>query len=137
MQSTVSLWIEVGKYTDASGMNPFQELYDLAISVLSLPNSNAEVERLFSQLNLVKTNLRNRLSTSSVSAVLTIRSGLKRVEKCCHSYELPASAVQKISTMAAYTSSVPSSNSSVNTVVVPDLENGENVEEDVLFSIRG
>ena len=28
------------------------DFYELAISVLSLPHSNAEVERLFSQLNI-------------------------------------------------------------------------------------
>lgn len=73
------------------------------MTLLCLPHSNGEAERIFSQMNLVKSKIRNRLSTPSVNAVLTVRYGLKRVEKCCYSYELPMNIVNKIGTMAAYT----------------------------------
>lgn len=56
---TVQFWCKVYNYKDASGENPFHELSRFAMSVLVLPISNAEVERIFSQLNLVKTNVRN------------------------------------------------------------------------------
>lgn len=46
--NTISFWSEVFNYTDASGLNPFTELSSLAIRLLVLPWSNAEVERLFS-----------------------------------------------------------------------------------------
>lgn len=136
-QSTVSLWTEVGRYRDASDINPFQELYDLAISILSLPHSNAEVERLFSQLNIVKSKLRNRLNTTSVSALLTVRCGLRRLEKCCYSYELPESVVRRIGTMATYTlpqnpvTSCPGP-SSANTVAGPE---SEDEEDENIFSV--
>ena len=105
-----NFWIEVGNYKDASGNNPYQELHEMAMRILSLPHSNAEVERLFSQMNLIKSKLRNKLSTSSVNAVLAIRCGLKRMKSCCYSYELPPSVVKKIGTMAAYLPAQDSSN---------------------------
>lgn len=43
---TVKFWAQVSTYKKAAGMNAFQELADLAITVLSLPHSNAEVERI-------------------------------------------------------------------------------------------
>lgn len=55
-KSTEKIWFEVDRYTDASGINPFEELTELAATILSLPHSNTEVERLFSQLNIVKSS---------------------------------------------------------------------------------
>lgn len=73
ISTTVSFWSEVFMYKDSAGNNTFEELADFALEVLSLPWSNADVERVFSQLNLVKTKLRNRLITSTVNAVLRVR----------------------------------------------------------------
>lgn len=41
--STVEFWNEVIDYKDAAGNNPFADLSQLAISLLSLPHSNAEL----------------------------------------------------------------------------------------------
>ncbi|KAL0830039.1 hypothetical protein ABMA28_003497 [Loxostege sticticalis] len=63
-----------------------EELATFAITVLTLlPHSNADIERVFSQVNLVKTKLRNSLSISTLNAILYVRFGLKRVNKYCHS----------------------------------------------------
>ncbi|KAG0418845.1 hypothetical protein HPB47_004551 [Ixodes persulcatus] len=67
----VSFWSEVAKYKDASGKNPFKELSDFALCVLVLPWSNAEVERVFSQVNIVKSKLRNKMTTFMANALLT------------------------------------------------------------------
>ncbi|KAF0705506.1 Dimer Tnp hAT domain-containing protein [Aphis craccivora] len=63
---------------DASETNPFEELCTLAMQLLVLPWSNADVERLFSQMNLVKTKLRNRMGSKLLDSILTIKSGLRR-----------------------------------------------------------
>ena len=102
--STVKFWNEVCHYKDAAGINPYLDLCQLAISILSLPHSNAEVERLFSQLNLVKSKLRNRINIASVNAVLAIRCGMKRVGKSCDTFELPKEVVSQIGTMQVYKS---------------------------------
>ena len=41
-------------YRDADGENPFEELCYLAPRMLTFPHSNTDVERIFSQLNIVK-----------------------------------------------------------------------------------
>lgn len=123
-QSTVKLWTEIGNYRDASGNNVFQELNDLAISLPCLPHSNAEVERLFSQMNTVKSKPRNRLSTSSVNAVLSVKSGLRRVKKCCYSNELPAKVTCQTGAMATYAPPQPQevSTSTASVLLTPDTD---------------
>lgn len=55
------------------------------MAVLSLPFSNASVERAFSILNLVKSNLRNRLYVKTVDAILCVRFLLNwKRENCCN-----------------------------------------------------
>lgn len=73
ISSTTLFWTEVNAYRDAGGNNPFEELAKFALELLSLPWSNADVERTFSQLNLVKSKIRNRMQVSTVNAILTIR----------------------------------------------------------------
>jgi len=86
--NVVQFWVEVKNYTDACGENPLKELSELALTTLSLPFSNAEVERVFSQMNLIKSKTRNRMGTELLTSLLQIRSGLKRHGKCCHNFIL-------------------------------------------------
>ena len=122
----MEFWNEVRLYKDASDVNPFQEVSNLALVLLVLPWSNADVERAFSQLNLVKTSLRNRMSTTMVNALLTIRAGLKRVNKCCHNYELPTNVLRNIGTMVTY----GSTESRPSTSTADDIMLEEEGEED-------
>lgn len=46
---------------------------------MSLPFSNAAVERLFSDLKNIKTDKRNRLDNETVASILSVKSGLKRM----------------------------------------------------------
>lgn len=55
--STEDFWAEVSSYRDAQDENPFAELSSLAMTVLSLPFSNASIERCFSDMNIVKNKL--------------------------------------------------------------------------------
>lgn len=100
--TTTEFWIEVSKYRDALDTNPFEELSKFAISMLVLPHSNADVERVFSQMNIVKSKIRNKMKPEMVNSILTIRAGLKRTNHTCHDYELPDSVVSKIGTCEAY-----------------------------------
>ncbi|KAH9371553.1 hypothetical protein HPB48_011104 [Haemaphysalis longicornis] len=87
--STQSLWCEVHSCKDACGDNLFAELARFAMSMLGLPHSNAEVERTFSQLKIVKYKLRNKLKPETTNAILVVRAGLKRYQKRCFDCELP------------------------------------------------
>ncbi|KAH9377717.1 hypothetical protein HPB48_001306 [Haemaphysalis longicornis] len=75
ISSTHSFWCEVHSYKDACGENLFAELARFAMSMLVLPYSNAEVERTFSQLNIVNSKLRNKLKPETTNAILVEKSG--------------------------------------------------------------
>jgi hypothetical protein len=59
----------------------------LALTLLSLPFSNATVERLFSLMNIVHSKLRNRLHVRTTEAILQIRYSLKRQNCTCATFE--------------------------------------------------
>nr|CAI5863730.1 unnamed protein product [Callosobruchus analis] len=102
VKHTVEFWVQVYSYRNATDNNPFKNICDVALTLLVLPFSNAEVERIFSQLNIVKNKTRNKLSTDMVNSLLCIRYGLKRYDKCCHDYELPEDVLKIIGTNQAY-----------------------------------
>ena len=104
--SLLSFVIYAHRYFNTSDINPigfWSKILSLAdehifwksttvIIAISLcaPFSNASLERLFSQMNLIKTTLRNRLANDSLNSILRINiSGLslqsfhdEHLEKC-------------------------------------------------------
>lgn len=101
--NTVHFWNEVASYTDASGTHTFAEVSNLAIRLLVLPWSNAEVERLFRQMNVVKNKFRNRMGSKLLDAILTTKAGLKRNSVCCSKYNLPVNILKQIGSTTIYT----------------------------------
>lgn len=126
---TVSFWCEVKKYCDASNINPFEELATFALSRLVLPWSNAEVERIFSELNIVKTKARNRMRPEMINSLLSIRAGLRRRKQCCYNYELPKEVLQQIGTTKIYQATASTSTSTSS--LVPSVE--EDIDDPGLF----
>ncbi|KAL0884118.1 hypothetical protein ABMA27_016137 [Loxostege sticticalis] len=108
---TIKFWAQVLKYKDAAGANTFKDLADLAIAVLSLPHSNAEVERMFSSMNIVKNKLRNRLASTTLNSILLVRNQLKIVKQNCHNYVLPDHVLQKMTKTT--TLATPSTSSTI------------------------
>ncbi|XP_076049531.1 protein FAM200B-like [Oratosquilla oratoria] len=62
------------------------DLSQFALSVLSLPHSNAECERVFSKINLFKTKARNRLKTATVNGALLATECMKSTGSCCKNF---------------------------------------------------
>lgn len=117
VQTSQTFWAEVAQYRDSCGLNPYAELVNLAVFLLSLPYSNAEVERMFSQMNIVKSKLRNKLKLRTVNSILIIRNTLKVQKKCCHNFDLPAQVINQIGTMDAYSNDCNNkSKSSLSTI---------------------
>jgi hypothetical protein len=85
-QDFAQFWIAIGQYENALGENPYAELSEYALSCLSLPVSNAPVERMFSQVTCVKTKYRNRLSLKTLDAIIRIRDYVQSLDKCCISF---------------------------------------------------
>lgn len=106
INDTCKFWAEVYNYRDSGGCSVFEELALFALALLSLPHSNADVERLFSQMNVVKTKLRNRMGLKMLNAILTIRAGLKRQEICCSEFEPSENLLTKIKTLQTYVNEI-------------------------------
>jgi len=104
---TVPFWAEVLQYRNASGTVVFEDIARLALRLLVLPWSNAEIERAFSQVSIVKSKHRNRMGNEMLNGILTIRAGLRRIGKCCHNYEYPTSVLRDIGTMAVFNTNTP------------------------------
>lgn len=80
-------WTDVLNHEDASGEQDFFELGRFILSILSLPFSNASVERAFSQMNLIKSNIRNRMQEDMLESIMRIRSYMSRNDICCNTFE--------------------------------------------------
>lgn len=82
-ETVCKFWIRVSNETDCAGNRLFPMLSDVALAMLTLPMSNAAVERVFSQVTLTKTDLRNRMGIDTLENVLHVKYGLRRNGKCC------------------------------------------------------
>ena len=63
-------WYILKQVCDVNGTLLFANLATFALTVLSIPHSNASSERIWSKLNNEKTKKRNRLSFSTIRAIL-------------------------------------------------------------------
>lgn len=94
-KETVPFWFKVSQYTDMAGDHPFADLAQYCMSCLALPVSNACVERVFSQMNAVKTKARNRLSFPMLEAILGIRTSFSSLEVCCQNMSVSKKMLEK------------------------------------------
>lgn len=65
----------------------FSNISSLVLALLSLSFSNATVERIFLQMNVVHSKLRKRFSVRFVEALLQIRYGLNHYFQSCVNFE--------------------------------------------------
>jgi hypothetical protein len=79
---SVSFWGAALMRCNAIGEKKFGNIAKLALALLSLPLSNATVERVFSHMSIVKSKLRNRLQVSTVESILTVRYSLREQGGC-------------------------------------------------------
>lgn len=69
-------WKKVFLLKNAAGILLFPNLRKVIIYLLILPFSNASVERIFSELNNIKTFHRNNLSSDTISALIFSKQGI-------------------------------------------------------------
>ncbi|CAG5102792.1 Protein of unknown function [Cotesia congregata] len=84
--STVNFWTSVNKIESADGSKTFKDLSAIAIRALSLPTSNADVERVFSVMAVIKTKLRNRMLIPILVALMRVRIHMRVFNICCKDY---------------------------------------------------
>lgn len=81
--SPTKFWLELGDVKDGNNQPKFNILSTFMCSLLALPHSSACVERIFSQLNRIKTKDTNRLLVSSVANRLLAKQAIARQEGSC------------------------------------------------------
>lgn len=72
-KDTSQFWVDVLNITNNNKEQIFNELAIFVLSMLSLPLSNAVVERVFSIMNAVKSKARNRMHMDMLEAIMRIR----------------------------------------------------------------
>lgn len=100
--SSNDYWSQVMEKTDAAGIGKFRNIAKLAVSLLSLPFSNASVERAFSIVNILKDKLRNRLNIETVDALMRIRFLIK--PSTCANFEPSKKMIEKFTSENVYQS---------------------------------
>lgn len=78
-KNVLEFWSFLNTYTNFNNVNPFKEVCQLAILLLTLPHANADVERVFSMCADIKTKKRNRLNSSAMAALVQVKMDLKSV----------------------------------------------------------
>lgn len=75
-------WGNISQIRSPLGEHLFRNLSMFALGILSLPHSNAECERTFSKINLIKTKVRNRLCNKTINGAVLASQVVKKVGNC-------------------------------------------------------
>ena len=81
---TVDFWAFLLNFENSNGDKVYSGLAKHVLRLLSIPLSNATVERFFSLLTATKTKVRNRLSLEVLNSLLILRN----CPKCCRNSEI-------------------------------------------------
>jgi hypothetical protein len=63
--------------------------------MFTIPISNADSERVFSQVNLIKTVHRNRFSIEGVASLIFVKEGVKDAADSCAHFQPTKEMIQK------------------------------------------
>lgn len=122
--SMVKFWIHLSQITTASGDHKFDELCQFALKIISLPISNAVVERVFSIMNVTKTKIRNRMGQQMLVALIRIKIHNQVKKICCNTFTPTANMLKEFNTKMY--------NSDDN----PKIANLHNEENEMFYSIE-
>ncbi|KAL6256606.1 hypothetical protein P5V15_012717 [Pogonomyrmex californicus] len=78
-----NMWKKILHPKHPNNITKYPNLTNVLNVVRSLPNSNADPERMFSSLSNLKTKNRNRLSSASINATCVLKSGLRARGETC------------------------------------------------------
>ena len=87
-------WVKVLHHLDPVGVPPFRDLTRWALTLLSLPISNAVVEMSFSMMDIVKNKLRNRMLLPMLNSIVVFRLWLSVCGICCSQIESTKKVLQ-------------------------------------------
>lgn len=76
-------WVEISQIKGATGFPKYKELSDVMLSILSIPHSNAECERIFSIVKKNRNEFRSGLSNETLESLMILKT-YKRLP--CHEH---------------------------------------------------
>ena len=99
-ENSEEFWSKILHFKDSSGCAVFSNIAKFALRALSLPFSNAFVERAFSFMNAIKTKARNKISIEILMAIMRIRIRFAQTE-CCNKF-VPTTKMYELFTSQMY-----------------------------------
>lgn len=97
----VSFWNTISKIKLGNTEFQFPKLIELVFNLLCLPHSSANVERSFSQINLNKTQARNRLKSNTLESLLLTKSLVSHTGNC-YNFAIAPEHIKKHNTQTLY-----------------------------------
>lgn len=101
-KDTETFWSKIFSFEGGEGIFPYRPLAKYALSCLTMPISNAFVERIFSHVTYVKNKQRNRMSTGVLKAIIRIRTSLVLKGKCCQDLVISNEMLKRFNTRTMY-----------------------------------
>lgn len=103
-------WENVSNVKFGSGEYKYRKLTKFVFNLMCLPHSSANVERIFSLINLNKTPLRNKLKTNTLEKLLFTKSCVNNSGNC-YNFKIGNELLKKMTSKALYESADNSSDS--------------------------
>ena len=101
-ESATTFWTELKSVKDGNNELKFDCLSKIMCGLLALPHSSACVERVFSQLNMIKTKQTNRLCVSTSSNRLLAKQAISRQEIPCYQWQPSTSLIRDVKSGQCY-----------------------------------
>lgn len=95
-------WYNLSKLQLGNKEFPFINLSNFALDVFVLPHSNADCERVFSKVNLIKVKTRNKLNTDTIQGCLFASQEMKIKNNNCVNYIPPQKMIDLMNTNNLY-----------------------------------
>ncbi|XP_047523967.1 uncharacterized protein LOC125062236 [Pieris napi] len=99
---TEEFWASVNNMKYGDGTLIFKNICSFVFKILSLPHSSANVERIFSSINLMKTKTRNKLSTESIVGLLHTKRVVTEEDQTCFNFDIEKKMFEKIASKRWY-----------------------------------
>ncbi|KAJ8708725.1 hypothetical protein PYW08_010107 [Mythimna loreyi] len=101
-EKTEEFWASIGSMKYGDGTLIFENICSFVFKMLCLPHSSANVERIFSSINLMKAKQRNKLSTESIIGLLHTKRVITENNQSCYNFNIENKIFEKISTKKWY-----------------------------------
>lgn len=89
-------WKKISEMKRCDSSLAFPILTNFIRNIMILPHSSANVERIFSQVNLNKTKVRNRLENDSLEGILYTKDYLKLKKSNCYDTEISSNLLKML-----------------------------------------